>query len=329
MMGTPLEAFHSRAEVLSVSVIIPCHNSASTLGLQLEALASQKNPPPFEILLVDNRSTDGPEKVLDQHRDALLAGGATEVRLVRADEESGTSYARNVGAANARFDHLVFCDADDCVSMRWLSDAVALFAQAPVFSGSALPTPESVFVKGRRALHASLDNNIPKPTLNAQEPLAIPILMGGDFGITKDLYLSLGGFDQSLPRAGEDNDLAFRAREAGFAPLDSEAMQIAYRQRLPGRDSRAAARRAARAHVLLCVRYKVLGHSTYVGRLRLVLATAKLFGSAVRMMFRPSRRDVQGLFSRAAGILGFWEGLFLYAVMRRVPPARLGVGLRS
>lgn len=269
---------------ISMSVIIPCHNSARTLGLQLEALATQVTPPPFEVIVVDNRSTDSPGAVLEQHRDALLSGGASDVRIVRAEKESGVSYARNAGAADARAERLVFCDADDCVSARWLSDAETLFALAPVFSGSALPTPECAFAQGLSQLRADLDGDgASAPRLEEQEPLAIPILMGGDFGITKDLYLALGGFDQSLPRAGEDNDLAFRARAAGYEPHDSRGMRIAYRQRPPGTAGRATARRAARAHVLLCVRYKVLSGSAYIGRFRLLAATAMLGASAVRM----------------------------------------------
>lgn len=314
---------------ISMSVIIPCHNSARTLGLQLEALATQVTPPPFEVIVVDNRSTDSPGAVLEQHRDALLSGGASDVRIVRAEKESGVSYARNAGAADARAERLVFCDADDCVSARWLSDAETLFALAPVFSGSALPTPECAFAQGLSQLRADLDGDgASAPRLEEQEPLAIPILMGGDFGITKDLYLALGGFDQSLPRAGEDNDLAFRARAAGYEPHDSRGMRIAYRQRPPGTAGRATARRAARAHVLLCVRYKVLSGSAYIGRFRLLAATAMLGASAVRMAVDPSHRDIPGLRNRAAGIRGFWEGLLLYAVLRRVPPPRLGVGLR-
>lgn len=312
----------------SLSVIIPCHNGASTLGLQLGALASQISPPPFEVIVVDNRSADAPERVLDLLREPLLANGATDIRIVSADQEAGASYARNVGAANARSALLVFCDADDCVSAHWLNDASALFEQAPVFSGSAIPVDDARFGTDVQELVRALDaEDQPPAELVSQEELAIPILMGGNFGITRTLYLALGGFDQSLPAAGEDNDLAFRIRRAGHRNLDTRAMRIAYRRRPAGDDEYARARRAARVHVLLCVRYGVLRRSAFVGGLRLPFSTLRLFASAARMALMPSRRDFPGLRGRAAGILGFWEGILIHGVLRRNPAPRLGVGL--
>ena len=311
-----------------LSVIIPCHNGAATLGLQLRALAQQASPPPFEVLIVDNRSADHPDRVVDSIREALLASGATEVRAVPASAEAGASYARNVGAAHAQADRLVFCDADDCVSEHWLRDAAQLFEQAPAFSGSALPLVDTEFGSDVPALQRWIDADRPeKPMLVAQQPLAIPILMGGDFGITKALYVELGGFDQSLPAAGEDNDLAVRIRQAGHGAWETHSLRIAYRKRPTSDDEHRRNRHAARTHVLLCVRYGALRRSAFVGGLRLPISTAKLLASAIRMALVPSRRDFPGLRGRAAGILGFWEGLLLFGVLRRTPAPRLGVGL--
>lgn len=324
--GAPREA--TAAETISISVIIPCHDAVSTLGLQLEALASQIDPPPFEVVIVDNRSTDFPEHVLAQHEEALRAGGALDVRIVLAPEEAGASYARNIGASTARAERLVFCDADDCVSARWLVDAAALFSLSPVFSGSAIPIEADRFALGVDGLRELFDiSTEPVPRLVAQEELAIPILMGGNFGIRKDLFHELGGFDQSLPSAGEDNDLAVRVRDAVQPLQDTGSMRIAYRQRPPGSGARSAARHAARTHVLLCRRYGVLRYSAHVGRTRLMRSTLMLGAAAVRMLAVPARRDAGGLAVRAAGLLGLWEGLLVHGLLRKVPEPRLGVGL--
>lgn len=312
----------------AISVIIPCHQAAGTLPLQLRALASQLDAPPFELLIVDNRSTDGLAAVVEEHRSALLAAGATAVRLLDAHVESGASYARNVGASHASTDFLVFCDADDCVSARWLADALALFEQADAFSGSALPIPDPEFGTDISALRDRIaPAALPAPEVRHQQELAIPILMGGDFGMRRSLYLQLGGFDQALPSAGEDNDLAIRLRAAGHPVLDSYAMRIAYRTRETGRARRLIARRAASTHVLLCQRYGVYRSSAFVGRGRLLIATVKLPAAALTMLLKPGPRDLDGFLARAAGVQGFWTGVLRYRVFRRVPRARLGVGL--
>lgn len=313
-----------------MSVIIPCFQAAQVLPLQLRALATQAEAPPFELLIVDNRSSDDLEGVVEAHRMALLAGGATSVSVVPALEENGASYARNVGASRAETELLVFCDADDCVSQWWLADALALFDLADAFSGSAIPVPAAEFgddVAVLRSVFEPMGRSV--PAVRAQQDLAIPILMGGDFGMRRSLFLELGGFDQSLPVAGEDNDLAFRLRAAGHPILDSHSMRIGYRTRDGGPASRAVARRAARTHILLCVRYQVFQRSAYVGQGRLAHLTLRVAGSAVKMLFLPQARDLDGLLERAVGTLGFWEGFVLYRVLRRAPGQRLGVGLQA
>lgn len=313
-----------------LSVVIPCFQAALVLPLQLRALADQAEAPPFEIIIVDNRSSDGLEAVVDAHRSALLAAGATSVRLVPADDEAGASYARNVGASHATSKLLVFCDADDCVSQRWLADALVLFKQADAFSGSAIPVPESKFGEDVTALRQLFDHtDVIAPAVRVQSDLAIPILMGGDFGMRRALYIELGGFDQALPSAGEDNDLAVRLRAAGHPVLDSHSMRIAYRTRDTGSASWAVARRAARAHVLLCIRYRVFQDSAFVGQGRLRRSTLRLAGAAVKLLLPGGKRDLHGLLDRVAGVLGFWEGIVLYRVLRRAPAPRLAAGFEA
>lgn len=41
-----------------ISVVIPAHNAAATIGVQLAALAEQQTNHPFEVIVVDNRSSD-------------------------------------------------------------------------------------------------------------------------------------------------------------------------------------------------------------------------------------------------------------------------------
>lgn len=322
MMSPPADG------AVQISVIIPCHQAAHMLPLQLEALSTQVAAPPFEVIIVDNRSRDGLVAVVDAFRGPLLEGGAVAVRYVEAPDEAGASYARNVGASVSRSARLVFCDADDCISAWWLADASALFEQGRVFSGSAIPVPDDDYPDDVEALRRRIEpQGRAAPALRLQQPTAIPIIMGGDFAIERELFLSLGGFDQSLPSAGEDNDLAARVRGAGLPILDSPAMRIAYRTRTDATAAGRIARRAASTHVLLCVRYGRVGASPFVGGGRLLLSTVRLAAAAAVMPFRPRRRDLSGLRGRAQSVLGFWIGTVRYRVLRRVPDRRLGVGL--
>ena len=101
----------------AVSIIIPCHNAAATVGRQISAVLTQLRPDD-ELVLVDNRSTDATRAVLD-----AAAARDGRVRVVSAEERAGANHARNAGAAAALHDVILFCDADDEVCLLYTSDA--------------------------------------------------------------------------------------------------------------------------------------------------------------------------------------------------------------
>lgn len=80
-----------------ISVIIPAHNCADTLGQQLHALCNQEYHGEWEIIVVDNCSTDGTHKIVTNYQLQM-----PWLRLIRACEKRGSGYARNVGLEAAR-----------------------------------------------------------------------------------------------------------------------------------------------------------------------------------------------------------------------------------
>ena len=95
--------------MVDTSVIIPCYNSADTLGLQLESLSRQQDCAPFEVVIVDNCSTDATGDI------ALGWDKKLNLRIVVANDHQGVSYARNRGIAEATGQKLIIIDADDAV----------------------------------------------------------------------------------------------------------------------------------------------------------------------------------------------------------------------
>lgn len=98
-----------------ISVIIPCYNTAATIGLQLQALAVQQWTGPWEIIVSDNGSTDESLAVVKRYESRF-----SSLRIVNASDRRGAAYARNVAAKAARGEALLFCDADDEVAPGWL-----------------------------------------------------------------------------------------------------------------------------------------------------------------------------------------------------------------
>ncbi|MFI6287516.1 glycosyltransferase family 2 protein [Streptomyces sp. NPDC051018] len=92
-----------------LSVVIPTRNKAAPLRATLTALAAQRCPGPYEVLVVDDGSTDGTRELLDRLRSE--AGTGPKPRVV-AGPASGRAAARNAGARAARGDRLLFLDDD-------------------------------------------------------------------------------------------------------------------------------------------------------------------------------------------------------------------------
>ena len=100
-----------------ISVIVPVFNGEATVGRCVRSLLRQRpETMPFEIILVDDVSTDGTQRVC---RDLAL-GHPGQIIYERLKEHSGVSVARNVGIAHSSGQYLAFVDCDDTVSEDYL-----------------------------------------------------------------------------------------------------------------------------------------------------------------------------------------------------------------
>ena len=236
-----------------VSVIIPCFRASSFLPLQLEALQRQLDPVDFEVLLCDNGENVG----LEQLASRFERETGRSARVIDATSRPGTAFARNRGIAEARGEKLLFCDADDVVMPDWVRMGARQLQRWPAFSGGAIPVDASIVDEGWQAVVEAVQSEMvpEREELGFSGSKDYPILMGGSFGMTRELARELGGFDTSFGGQGEDNDLAFRlVRKLGFLPDASHAC-IAYRMRP---DAEVTWRRAFDAgfkHALVCARH--------------------------------------------------------------------------
>lgn len=117
-----------------VSVIICVRNGARTIRRQLDALDAQVDHPPFEVIVVDNGSTDDTVAVVERwlrERGPVDAPG----HLVDASTRPGIPYARNQGALAARGRLLAYCDADDRVHPRWVGAMHRALARDGIVGG--------------------------------------------------------------------------------------------------------------------------------------------------------------------------------------------------
>ncbi len=195
-----------------VSVVIPCLNAAATLGAQLDALSRQTWRGEIEVLVADNGSTDRSVELAASWGDRLPG-----LRILPAAGRRGAAHARNVAAAVATGDALLFCDADDEVRGDWIDGLVSELtrheAAASRHEIERLNGPQA------RQLHGdpAQQHGVPSYT----NPPFLDHAGGCGLGIRRRVFEELGGFDESY-LALEDTDLCWRLQLAGhrlvFAP---------------------------------------------------------------------------------------------------------------
>ena len=97
------------AEKSLITIIIPVYNKEAYLARCLDSVLAQTYPH-LEVLLVDDCSTDGSLKICEDY-----AGKDARVRVLKQEENSGASAARNAGIEAATGDYIGFTDADDWI----------------------------------------------------------------------------------------------------------------------------------------------------------------------------------------------------------------------
>lgn len=113
-----------------ISVILCSFNGAARLGATLDHLARQATAgvPAWELIFVDNASTDGSATVV---RDLWRAKGGTIPLIIKAEPRQGLVYARQTGVGASRYDIIVFCDDDNWLDAGYLSAAFDIMEADP------------------------------------------------------------------------------------------------------------------------------------------------------------------------------------------------------
>lgn len=192
-----------------ISVIIPAYNEQKNIGKCLTALCKQTTKRPFEVIVVDNNSTDRTAAVAKKFEKRL------RLRVIR-EKKKGRGAARATGFAHAKGDILFSTDADTIVPPDWIEAyARILQRQKNVIAVTGLPQIDDC---------TSFQNtmfNLTIPFILQTNVLTIgnPGLSGFSFAIRRRIYEEAGGFNPNTD-AYEDLDLANRVSRLGTIVLD-------------------------------------------------------------------------------------------------------------
>ncbi|MFD2111112.1 glycosyltransferase [Thiorhodococcus fuscus] len=226
-----------REERPRISIVVPVHDQFAYSHHCLAALALTQNEAPFEVILVDDASTDGTSERLAHY---------PGVRLIRNQENLGFVGSCNRGAEAARGEIIVFLNNDTQVQSGWLASLVRTFEDFPNAGivGSRLIYPDGrlqeaggiLFEDGSAWNYGHLDEpNRPEYSYLR----AVDYCSGAALAIRTALFRQLGGFDPAFaPAYYEDTDLAFRVRATGHEVYYQPLSQVVHFEGISaGRDT--------------------------------------------------------------------------------------------
>jgi glycosyltransferase involved in cell wall biosynthesis len=177
-------------------VIVPARDARDTLPRTLAALARQDAGGDYEVIVIDDGSSDGTAEVARQ--------ASSEVRVVTIPP-SGPAGARNRGAQISSGEALAFCDADVFPTAGWLRAGLDALASVELVQGGVLPDPSIPLGPFDRSIWVTSEGGLWE---------------SANLFVTRELFERVGGFPDAVgPRNGkplaEDVLFGYRAERLG------------------------------------------------------------------------------------------------------------------
>lgn len=215
----------------AVSVVLCTYNRSALLHGALTALGQQEDAPPYELIVVDNNSTDDTRGVVT----AFAATAPVPVRYL-FEAEQGLSAARNRGIAVATADLIAFTDDDVRAAPDWIRTVATIFEADPAvdFAGGRViphweaPPPRWLARAGCAPL-ALVDYGSARLRITSPGSLC---LVGANLIVRRRVFERVGPFSTALQRvrngigSTEDHELELRALAAGCVAVYEPRLSV-------------------------------------------------------------------------------------------------------
>ena len=198
-------------EAPHVSLIISTRNRAPSLERCLETVRLIRGDTPWELVVVDNGSTDDTAEILR----GFAQRSRVRMRVV-SEPIPGLSRARNAGARAARGEVLIFTDDDCYIQSDFIEQYRGIFAD-----------PALGFAGGRIMLHdrsdfpLTINESDAEQRFPAERPVPCGIIQGANMAFRRQALERAGGFDERLGSGtafpAEDWDMLTRVGALGWS----------------------------------------------------------------------------------------------------------------
>ena len=183
---------------IAVSIVIPAYNQADLLLRLLDSLSTMTAPPPWEVIVVDDASTDD---TVAKTEAWFKTHPAITGHCIRQHPNQGPGAARNRGLAAASGVLVAFTDTDCVVRPQWLAALCAPLLDSPEFVGVG-GRVEALRDDDCFSRYNTLNNTLQPIT---SPDYAIPYLVTCNCAYRREALLAVGGFPTDIPRPGGED----------------------------------------------------------------------------------------------------------------------------
>lgn len=209
---------------MDISIIIVNYNTRDLLEKCLESVFGHTSGFSFEVILVDNASTDDSVAMVRQR----FSG----VQVIPLEENIGFGNANNRGVAEASGDYLFFLNSDtmlrdNAIHTLWnfmknnpccgiAGGNLVNFEGTPIHSYSiAFPGPFADLSRFFRKFHKVVYGKSWEYNYTGK-PMSVAYVTGADLMIRRELFLEAGGFDPDFFMYYEETELSYRIKRRGY-----------------------------------------------------------------------------------------------------------------
>ncbi len=190
---------------LKISIVVPTYNRAGQLENLLRSFSKMKDINPYEVIIVDDRSTDNTEAIINRW---CSFKHPFKTKYVVMERNGGPAKARNKGILESEGDAIAFTDSDCSVHPHWIKYLLRGLENDNGhigIGGRVLPLGNDIFSK-YYTFHRILE-----------PPQSRKYLVSANCIYWREPILEAGGFDEDITRpGGEDIGLSFKLFNRGY-----------------------------------------------------------------------------------------------------------------
>jgi GT2 family glycosyltransferase len=308
----------------SVSIIIVNFNGKELMKRCLTSLLTT-NYPNFEIILVDNASTDGSVEWIKK-----LSGSCPYIKIVETRENLGHAEGCNIGAQAAKGKYLVFLDSDtELETEDWLWELVKVMESD---ESIGLAQAKVVLAKDKRQIDYVCTAIDALGTWAAtyglkedklKENFEVLAASSGCCIVRKKVFNEVGGFDPDYFIYDDDTDLSLRARLLGYNILLVPSAVIVHRGSMLRGLNKNTVYHSAKNRMRTMLKNYELTNLWWRFLVYSFLTSAVSVGFLVLKKFDEAKATMKGLLSSVTGFEKIWIKRLLMQTKRRVRDVEL------